>query len=246
MSHGRNALLARMSPDDLGKLGPHLESVELKHGLIIVDSGQRATLAYFPHSGVLSCVVEMPDGEGIETGMIGWDGSFGAVQALDDRTSVNKVMVQVPGSASMVETRYIKAIADKSPEFRGLLVRYEQFFLAQVQQTAACNALHTVEQRTCKWLLRMHELAGNDLPLTQEFLSQMMGVRRTSVTAVAIGLQNKGLISYRRGRVRIENLDGLRQQSCACADIVSGHYDDLFGKVPSNGKVSEKILNGRS
>jgi CRP-like cAMP-binding protein len=122
----------------------------------------------------------------------------------------------------------IREAADELPVFRGLLVKYEQFFLAQVQQTAACNALHAVQARTCKWLLRMHALAGADLPLTQEFLAQMMGVRRTSVTEVAGELQKAGMISYSRGRIHIKDVDLIRQWACECDDDVRSHYRRVF------------------
>lgn len=105
--------------------------------------------------------------------MIGKDGVFGAMQALDDKVSLNHVVTQVPGDASVIASDRLREAADGSRAFRGLLVKYDQFFLAQVQQTAACNALHSVQARTCKWLLRMHDLAGADIPLTQEFLAQM-------------------------------------------------------------------------
>ena len=116
----------------------------------------------------------------------------------------------------------------KIPAFRGLLVKYEQFFLSQVQQTAACNAVHDVQARTCKWLLRMHDLVGVDLELTQEFLAQMLGVRRTSVSLVANTLQNAGLIRYSRGRIEITDLAGLRAASCECYGRVKMHYDRLL------------------
>jgi hypothetical protein len=107
-------------------------------------------------------------------------------------------------------------------------MRYGQFFVAQVQQTAACNAVHDIEARTCKWLLRMHELAGPDLLLTQEFLAQMMGVRRTSVTAVAGVLQSAGLISYSRGRLRILDIERIQQRACECDRDVRAHYRRMF------------------
>jgi DNA-binding FadR family transcriptional regulator len=107
-------------------------------------------------------------------------------------------------------------------------MKYDQFFLAQVQQTAACNALHSVQERTCKWLLRMHELAGGDLPLTQEFLAQMMGVRRTTVTEVALELQKAGMISYGRGRVRIKDIDLIQQRACECDGDIRSHYRRIF------------------
>jgi CRP-like cAMP-binding protein len=109
-----------------------------------------------------------------------------------------------------------------------LLIKYEQFFLAQVQQTAACNAVHNVRSRTCKWLLRMHDLVGSKLPLTQEFLAQMMGVRRTSVTQVAKELQQSGMITYSRGRIRIVDLDLVRQSACECNEDIRSHYRRIF------------------
>src|ERR1700712_306797 len=124
--------------------------------------------------------------------MIGNDGVFGAIQALDDKVSLNHVVIQVPGAASVISSDRLREVIDALPLMRGLLIKYEQFFLAQVQQTAACNALHNVQARTCKWLLRMHDLVGSDIPLTQEFFAQMMGVRRTSVTEVAGGHSKGG------------------------------------------------------
>jgi CRP-like cAMP-binding protein len=183
---------------------------------------------YFPHSGIISCVVELIGGGAIETGMIGNDGAFGASQALDDKVSLNHVVIQIPGSASVIDSDRIREAADELPAFRGLLLKYEQFFLAQVQQTAACNAVHNVQQRTCKWLLRMHDLAGTDLPLTQEFLAQMMGVRRTSVTDVAGELQKAGMISYSRGRIHIRDLEQIRQWACECEPDIRSHYRRMF------------------
>src|ERR1700712_481461 len=149
--------------------------------------------------------------------MIGNDGVFGAIQALDDKVSLNHVVIQVPGAASVISSDRLREVIDTLPLLRGLLVKYEQFFLAQVQQTAACNALHNVQARSCKWLLRMHDLVGDDIPLTQEFLAQMMGVRRTSVTEVAGELQRAGMISYSRGRIRIKEVNLIRQWACECA-----------------------------
>jgi DNA-binding FadR family transcriptional regulator len=109
-----------------------------------------------------------------------------------------------------------------------LLVKYEQFFLSQVQQTAACNAVHSIQPRICKWLLRMHDLAGPDLLLTQEFLAQMMGVRRTSVTDVAGDLQKAGMITYRRGHIHIVDLEQVRAWACECDGDIRSHYRRIF------------------
>jgi CRP-like cAMP-binding protein len=242
MPHSTNCILNRVSAVDLEDLRLHLRVIDLPHGKVIAESRQRVPQVYFPHAGILSCVVELESGWSIETGMIGGDGVFGAALALDSKVSLHKVMVQVPGSATVVDAEHIKAVAQSSPDFLALLLKYEQFVLGQVQQTTACNALHTVEQRMCKWLVRMHDLVGNELPLTQEFLAQMMGVRRTSVTGVAAQLQKEGLIAYRRGKITILSMDLVQKRSCECAETVRDLYIEVFGASP-NAEVSPALPN---
>jgi CRP-like cAMP-binding protein len=171
----------------------------------------------------------LEDGGAIESGMIGNDGVFGAALALDSTVSLHKVTVQVPGQASVVDADHLKAVAQSSPEFLSLLTKYEQFFLGQVQQTSACNALHSVEQRMCKWLVRMHDLAGNELPLTQEFLAQMIGVGRPHVSSLATKLQEEGMISYRRGKMKILSMDLVQRRACECHQTVRDMYVEKFG-----------------
>lgn len=228
MPHRKNFLLNRLSSDVLDSISSALLVVPLAQGDVLAETHARIEKVYFPHTGIISCVVETIGGGAIETGMIGNDGVFGSSQALDDKVSLNHVVMQVPGDVSVISSDVLRAAADAIPAFRGMLVKYDQFFLAQVQQTAACNALHTVQARTCKWLLRMHDLAGNDLPLTQEFLAQMMGVRRTSVTEVAGELQKAGMITYSRGRIRLLDLDMINQRACECEGDVRSHYRRIF------------------
>lgn len=228
MPHRKNFLLNRLGLDVLDRISYGLVVVPLAQGEVLAETHARIEKVYFPHTGVISCVVETIGGGAIETGMIGNDGVFGASQALDDKVSLNHVVMQVPGDVSIISSDLLREAADAIPTFRGLLVKYDQFFLAQVQQTAACNALHTVQARTCKWLLRMHDLAGPDLPLTQEFLAQMMGVRRTSVTEVAGDLQKAGMITYSRGRIRLLDLDMINQRACECESDVRSHYRRIF------------------
>jgi CRP-like cAMP-binding protein len=228
MPHSQNFLLNRLDAITLDRIAPNLSVIQLGHGEVLAETHARVEKVYFPHTGIISCVVETIGGGAIETGMIGNDGAFGASQALDEKVSLNHVVMQVPGTASVISSDDIREVADELPAFRGLLVKYEQFFLAQVQQTAACNALHAVQARTCKWLLRMHALVGTDLPLTQEFLAQMMGVRRTSVTEVAGELQKAGMISYSRGRIHIKDVNLIRQWACECDDDVRSHYRRVF------------------
>ena len=232
--HRKNFLLNRLEPALLAELEPHLSVVELQHAQVLAETHQRIGRVYFPHSGIISCVVELVGGGAIETGMIGNDGEFGASQALDDKVSLNHVVIQVPGIASVISSDRARVIAGDLPAFRGLLVKYDQFFLSQVQQTAACNAVHSVRARACKWLLRMHDLVGNDLPLTQEFLAQMMGVRRTSVTQVAGDLQKAGMITYSRGRIHIVDLEQVRTYACECDGDVRSHYRRIFQSNEEN------------
>ena len=228
MPHRKNFLLNRLEPTILAQIEPHLTMVEIRHQEVLAETHQRIEKVYFPHSGIISCVVELVGGGAIETGMIGNDGEFGASQALDDKVSLNHVVMQVTGKASVISSDRIRVAANELPAFRGLLVKYEQFFVSQVQQTAACNAVHSIQARTCKWLLRMHELAGPDLELTQEFLAQMMGVRRTSVTEVAGDLQKSGMITYRRGRIHIVDLEQVRAWACECDSDIRSHYRRIF------------------
>ena len=224
----KNFLLNRREPAVLAQIEPHLSLAELHQTDVLAETHQRIEKVYFPHSGIFSCVVELIGGGAIETGMIGNDGEFGASQGLDDRVSLNHVVMQVGGMASVISSDHIRETADELPAFRGVLVKYEQFFLSQVQQTAACNAVHDVQARTCKWLLRMHDLVGVDLPLTQEFLAQMMGVRRTTVTEVAGDLQKTGMIPYSRGLIHIVDLEQIRQRACECDEDVRSHYRRIF------------------
>lgn len=228
MPHSKNFLLNRLSPDMLSRISSALIITPLAHGEVLAETHARVEKVYFPHDGIISCVVETIGGGAIETGMIGNDGAFGGAQALDDKVSLNHVVIQVAGTASVISSDQVRETADAFPTFRGLLIKYEQFFLAQVQQTAACNALHAVQARTCKWLLRMHDLVGPDIPLTQEFLAQMMGVRRTSVSEVAGELQKAGMISYSRGRIRLLDLNLIAQRACECESDVRSHYRRVF------------------
>jgi CRP-like cAMP-binding protein len=242
MPHSHNLILSKVSPADLHELRRHLNIVELKFGQILAESRGIVHKVYFPHGGIISSVVELTDGSAIETGMIGKDGLFGAAQALDHKLSLNKVIVQVPGVASVIEASRLKEVANNSSDLRALLIKYEQFFLAQVQQTTACNALHNVEQRTCRWLARMYDLVGGkELPLTQEFLAQMMGVQRTSVSAIAGQFQEKGLISYRRGKVTILNINLVHEYACECPHVVREHYVEVFGNIDTAETHSDRL-----
>jgi CRP-like cAMP-binding protein len=227
--HLKNFLLARLDENVMAKLTPHLAVINLEKGQVLSETHSRISKVYFPHGGIISCVVELIGGGAIETGMVGKDGQFGAECAMDHKVSLNHVVVQVAHQASVIESTHFRRLAEDCPAIRVMALAYENFMLAQIQQTVACNAIHKVPARTCRWLLRMHRLIGDDLPLTQEFLAQMMGVRRTSVTEVAAELQRNGLISYHRGRVRILDVEKIVQAACECDGAVNAYYERAFG-----------------
>jgi CRP-like cAMP-binding protein len=183
---------------------------------------------YFPISGFISVVVELSDGSMIETGMIGRDGVLGAGAALDDRLLLTTSLVQVPGQAWAIGMEHVRRLALADEKFRSVLVRHEQVLLAQAQQSAACNASHTVEARLCRWLLRMRDIVGDDLPLTQEFLAQMIGARRPSVSLVAGTLQQAGLIKYSRGNITIIDVERVQDSACECYETVKSHYEAML------------------
>jgi CRP-like cAMP-binding protein len=198
-------------------------------GDLLFEAGDPVNWVYFPHSGVISLVVGLADGQMIEAAMVGRDGVVGGSAALDGKVALNRGIVQIEGDASILDVAILRKTAEQSTTFRTALIRHEQALFAQAQQSAACNASHTVEARLSRWLLRSQELAGEDtLDLTQEFVAQMLGVRRTSVSLVANTLQSAGLIQYSRGRIQITDMDGLRAASCECYDRVKAQYDRLL------------------
>ena len=222
-------MLDALPDEDFDLIRPHLRVVELTHELVLARAGEAIPRVYFPSTGVISLVVSLSEGEMVEVAMIGRDGVFGASMVRDGAISLNDAMVQLPGSTFTLELPHFRAAAEKSALFREALVRQEQVLLIQAQQSAACNAYHTVEARLSRWLLRMHDLFdGDSLPLTQGFLAQMIGVRRNSVSLVANTLQQAGLIRYSRGHIDIANLEGLKETACECYETVKSRCDILF------------------
>jgi CRP-like cAMP-binding protein len=210
-------------------LRPHLEPVELVHEAVLFEPGDIVDRVYFPHTGIISLVIALSSGELIEAAMIGRDSMLGGSAALDGLISLNKAIVQLGGTGEALEVGRFRDVADKRPDFRTTLLRHEQALLAQAQQSAACNAVHKVEARLARWLLRSRDLSGSDkLLLTQEFLAQMLGAQRSSVSPAANTLQQAGLIHYRRGRVEIIDLEGLRDAACECYGTVKAQYDRLL------------------
>jgi CRP-like cAMP-binding protein len=224
-----NGLLQLLLTDDFRALDARLKSVALTEGAVLAEPGDEIRNVYFPHSGIVSFMVGLDDGAMVQTFMVGRDGVVGAAQALDSKTSVNKILVQVSGTASVIDRDPLREIVERNPRIRSVLAAHEQFLVADIQQTAACNARHSVEARAAKWILRMRDLVGDDLPLTQDYLASMIGVRRSSVTDIAGAMQTAGAISYARGRLHVTNPEALGRMTCECHRAVRKNYLSLLG-----------------
>jgi CRP-like cAMP-binding protein len=221
--------LSALAADDFELIRPYLRTVELTQEFVLVEVGETLQRAFLPHRGVISLVVKLARGEHVQIAMIGRDSIFGSFSALGDPTALNSAVVLVPGFASTLELDRLRAAADQSATFRSTLVRHGLAVYAQIQQTAGCNAAHTVESRLARCLLQTHDLSGSGkLVLTQESMAQMIGARRNSVSLVANSLQQAHFIRYSRGNIEITNIEGLSKTSCECYATVKAQYERLL------------------
>jgi CRP-like cAMP-binding protein len=224
-----NRLLATLTPEDRAALGDVLERVSLGFQDILQEPYEPISHAYFPNSGVFSVVNEPNPGEIVEVATIEPEGMFGFSLVFGTRTMPNRVFVQIPGEGFRIEAnRFIRFVEDH-PEFRLVLMRYMMALLNQVAQNASCNRLHEVQERCARWLLHTHDrVEGDSFPLTQEFLAQMLGVHRPTVSIAAGILQKAGFISYVRGVITIVDRPGLESASCECYRLVVREYERLL------------------
>ncbi|GEC58344.1 CRP-like cAMP-binding protein [Bradyrhizobium japonicum] len=230
VSRPPNRLLQALPSTEYAQLHPLLETIDLTRETALADAGAPVQRVYFPHSGVVSMMINLSDGQSVEIATIGRDGVVGASAALHERPLLADAIVVVPGSASMVRAEDFREAADRSADFRTLVALYEQALMAQTQQSVACNVSHPVEARLSRWLLRARDLCGSEaLPLTQEMLAQMIGVRRNAVSIVAHGFQQAGILRYSRGHIEITDIDGLRKAACECYTTVKAHAEQLIG-----------------
>jgi len=224
-----NGFLSSLSADDFELIRPHLKAVDLVQDQVLVAVGDALKRAYLPHRGVISLVVDLARGEHVQIAMIGRQSIFGVFSALGDAIALNSAVVLVPGPASTIDLDRLRAAADQSATFRSTLIRHGLAIYAQVQQTAGCNAAHTVESRLARCLLQTHDLSGGvKLLLTQEAMAQMIGARRNSVSLVASTLQQANYIHYSRGHIEILDIEGLSKTACECYASVKTQYERLL------------------
>src|ERR1043166_317036 len=238
----QNLFLRSLSPNLFELLRPRLQRRDLPAGTVLFMTGGKVNTVHFLQAGAVSLVSELRNGQMIESAMVGRDGLIGGGAVLDDRDAFYKAIVQVSASAFMLDVDFVRHIARDSEELRSAIIRNEQLILAQAQQSAACNAAHNLSERLSRWLLRVRDATGSDsFGLTQEFIAEMLGVGRTSVSLVAQTLQQAGLIKYRRGQITIQNVEGLQETACECYWAVKTHYDRLLSPVASSSKQMRNI-----
>ena len=234
----RNRLLAALPPDDLARLWPQLQPVELVFHKTLHKPEETVTAVHFPESGYISRLAPLDDGDCAEVGLVGPEGMTGLALLLGGDRDNFELLVQVPGTALRIEAGPFREALNYIPTLRTVLNRYALAHFEQVARSAACNGRHHVEQRLARWLLMSHDrVEGDEFPMTHEFLSMMLGVRRAGITVAAGQLQKAGLIHYERGRIEVTDRPGLESVACECYGMVRRAQDRLFGLAEGSRDV---------
>ncbi len=227
--HRSNRLLAALELEDFALLEPDLESVTLSLGQVLYEPGDIIRHVYFPHDAVVSLVNVMEDGGSVEVGVFGREGVMGLLSALATREAFGRYIVQMGGTASRASYERLNELRNTRPKLRQLIAFYGEALLAQTFQTVSCNAVHVVEARCCRWILSIHDRTDQaTLPLTHEFLAEMLGVQRSTVSVVTRTLQTAGLIRQSRGGITITDRAGLEEATCECYSKIRRAYQRLL------------------
>jgi CRP-like cAMP-binding protein len=238
-----NRIFASLPPEEYERLAPHLEEVELTSGHLIYDAGGQMDHAYFPHTAMISLVSQMSDGGSHEVGVVGFEGVSGISAILGVDRSPHEAMAQIPGGATRVKMDVLKREFERGGALQASLLRFTQAMILQISQVAACNSAHSIEERLARWLLMAHDRCKcEDLPLTQEFISMMLGCRRSGVTIAVGKLQAQGFIKSRRGNVRMLDREGLEDFACECYSIVKEEFDRLLADEDASGRRHERRI----
>lgn len=225
-----NWLLDALPEDEYARLVDNLQPVSFDLGEVVYEPGGQMDYVYFPTTSHVSLLYTMINGVTAEMGLVGNEGVVGIALFMGGDTTPNRAVVQGGGAAFKLRAKSLHSEFTRGGEFQHLLLRYTQALITQISQTAVCNRLHSVEQRLCRWLLMTHDRVQSDqLEMTQEFISNMLGVRREGVTHAARSLQEKGLISYVRGHIKILDRPKLEAQVCECYQVVRVEHSRLFG-----------------
>lgn len=224
-----NQLLAALPKEIYERLLPHLEPVSMALGEVLYESDEQMAHIYFPTSSIVSLLYLMANGATAEIGVVGYEGVVGVALFLGGGTTPNRAVVQSAGHAFKMKAQALRAEFEQGGAMQLHLLRYTQALLTQISQTAVCNRLHPVEQQLCRWLLLSHDrLRSDQLVMTQDLISNMLGVRREGITMAARQLKDRGLISYVRGTITLVDRTGLEAAVCECYQVVKTEYDRLL------------------
>jgi len=227
-----NHLLKAMHTLDFAHVQAELEWVDLPLGKVLYESGTAMRYAYFPTTAVISLLYVLETGASAEIAVVGNEGMVGIALFMGGNSTPSRAVVQSAGEGYRLRASILKSEFDRAGPFLHLLLRYTQALLTQMSQTAVCNRHHSLDQQLCRWLLlSLDRLSGPDLIMTQELISNMLGVRREGVTAAAQQLQAAGLIRYSRGHITVVDRPGLEKRTCECYQVVKTEYDRLLPDV---------------
>jgi CRP-like cAMP-binding protein len=228
----RNLLLAALRPADFLLFAPDLKTVPIAQGDVLQEAGEAIEYVYFPQSGIISLLTVMQNGSTVETAIVGREGAMGAMSGLGSRIAPHRAVVKIEGTASRIAAAAFETAVNGSAAIKDLTVRYSDFLMMMSQQSAGCSALHPLEKRLCQSLLQAQDRNDSKgLPLTQGFLSQLLGVRRTTLTVIARKIQAAGLIRYRRGRIEIVDRGGLEAKACECYELIRRRAKEVVSEA---------------
>jgi CRP-like cAMP-binding protein len=234
-----NKLVAALPASDYERLLPHLKLVSLPLRQVLYEAGEPITHIYFPDKAVVSIVTTMEDGSTVEVGIVSNEGMVGIPVILGGNATTTKAFVQIAGFGMQIDADIVRTEFNRGGALQSLLLRYVQAIYTELAQGCACNRLHTLEERLARWLLTVSDrLQSDNFPLTQEFIAQMLGVRRSGVTVAASTLSRAGIISYKRGDINILNRDTLEATSCECYQVIQNEFACLIGNSPSRSQRS--------
>jgi CRP-like cAMP-binding protein len=240
-----NRLLSSLPRADYERILPDLKAVPLKFRISLHEPGDKMPYVYFPNTGVISMLTVMEDGAAVEIATIGNEGMADLFVFLGLEESDSRLLIQVPGSAMRMESARFRRHIEELPSLRALLDYYAVALFALVAQSAACNRMHPMVERCARWLLMTHDrVDAPAFPMTHDFLSEMLGVRRPSVSVAAAALRDAGLITYRRGKVTVLDRSGLEAASCECYRLIRERFDRLPGGSDADARGRRLLSSG--
>ena len=240
-----NRILSALPQDVYTRILPDLKAVPIKFRVSLHEPGDKMPYVYFPNTGVVSMLTVLSDGSAVEIATIGNEGMTDVSVFLGLEESDSRLLIQVPGTAMRMESDRFREHVEQIPVLRALLGYYAMAMFALVSQSAACNRMHPIVERCARWLLMTHDRVDDVVfPMTHDFLAEMLGVRRPSVSVAAEALQAAGYITYHRGKVTVLDRPGLEAASCECYRLIRERFDRLAGRSDADPRGRRLLSSG--